>query len=138
MRGLQAIAYVLSLLTFIHSSCSEERVEMSAGEAEIAKQADAENVRLAHINSSRTVNGISTGGDLYLRIDITNSKKLKQVEENERLFRRQCEAIKNKVLGLPELQALPAFNEVQFNVIDVRGALFFKTQNTKTITYRIH
>jgi hypothetical protein len=119
-------------------SCSEEKEAMDPWETEMAKQLQADNVQLSHLNTSTTVNGVSTGGESYLQLNIFNSKILGQIDHNKRLMANKGDEIKDIVLALPELAALPAFNEFKLNIIETSGLLTFKSQKTNTITYRIH
>jgi len=45
----------------------------------------------------------------------------------------KCEEIKDIVLGLREIAAFPAFNELRLNVIGTSGVMIFKSQKANTI-----
>lgn len=126
------------LITMFAASCSENKEEMDPWETEMAQKLQAENVQLSHLSTSRTVNGVSAGGESYLQLNILGSKVLGQIDHNKRLMTNKCDEIKDIVLALPEIAGFPAFNELRLNVIETSGALIFKSQKTNTITYRIH
>lgn len=129
---------LLVLVTASVVSCSEEKEEMDPWEAEMAKLLQADNVQLSHLNTSRTVNGVSAGGESYLQLNIFDSKLLGQIDHNNRLMSNKCDEIKDIVLALPEIAAFPAFNELKLNIVETSGVLIFESQKTNTITYRIH
>jgi hypothetical protein len=132
------VTLLLALIAIFVLSCSEDKEEMDPWETEMAKQLQAHNIQLSHLNTSRTVNGVSAGGESYLQLNIFDSKVLGQIDHNKRLMTNKCDEIKDIVLALPEIAAFPAFNEFKLNVIETSGVLIFKSQKTNTITYRIH
>lgn len=135
-RFLTRMLLVLAAASVV--SCSEEKEEMDPWETELAKQLQADNVQLSHLNTSRTVDGVSAGGESYLQLNIFDSKLLGQIDHNKRLMSNKCDEIKDIVLALPEIAAFPAFNELKLNIVETSGVLIFESQKTNTITYRIH
>jgi hypothetical protein len=135
-KSFRTLSFVL--IASFAVSCSGEKEAMDPWETEMAKQLQADNVQLSHLNTSTTVNGVSAGGESYLQLNIFDSKILGQIDHNKRLMANKCDEIKNIVLALPELAAFPAFNELKLNIIETSGVLTFKSQKTNTITYRIH
>jgi hypothetical protein len=132
------VTVLLALVATFVLSCSEDKEEMDPWETQTAKQLQADNIQLSHVNTSRTVNGVSAGGESYLQLNIFDSKVLGQIDHNKRLMTNKCDEIKDIVLTLPEIAAFPAFNDLKLNVIETSGVLVFKSQKTNTITYRIH
>jgi len=76
------IPCILILLSSFTLSCSEEKEEMDSWETEMAKQLEAENIQLSHLNTSTTVNGVSAGGERYIQLNIFDSKVLGQIDHN--------------------------------------------------------
>ncbi len=135
-RFYNSLSFVL--IALCAGSCSEEKEEMDPWETDMAKQLQAENVQLSHLNTSRTVDGVLAGGESYLQLNVLDSKMLGQIDHNKRLMANKCDEIKDIILALPEIAAFPAFNELKLNVIETSGVFIFKSQKTNTITYRIH
>ena len=130
---------LLALLFFATTitSCSEQAEKMDAWESQVAEQLKAERVRLYHQSSSTTTNGISTGSENYLALDIYNSKTLDEMKGNDRLFKEQCDKIKDVVMASVELKALPLFNEFRIVLIQTHGFGIFKSKEEQVVNYRV-
>jgi len=135
-RHLRILTF--GLLTLILVSCSETLEEMDEWETQLATELKATSVQFSHMSSSTTTNGIHTASEVNLQLDIVNSEVIGEIAHNERILSQKCDEIRDKTVALAENLSFPAFNELKINLISKRGALIFKTEKTKTVTYRIH
>ena len=61
-------------MTSLSVSCVREAELMETWATDMAKQLQAENIQLSHINTTRMVDCVPAEGENYLRLDILNSK----------------------------------------------------------------
>ncbi len=133
------LAIFILLLNFgFVSSCSEKPEEMDAWETEMAIKLQAENIQLAHISNSSTINGIPSTKESYLQLEILNSMALERIEFNKRLMEEKAEELKRIISNLPEVASLPEYNEIRLNIIKKKGFFPFKTESINTITLSLY
>jgi chromosome condensin MukBEF complex kleisin-like MukF subunit len=90
------------------------------------------------MSTSTTTNGVQTNSEVYLQLDVVNSEVIDKIDHNERILTQKCGEIRDKILVLVNNSENLAFNELKINLIEKSGALTFKTEKTKTVTFRIH
>ncbi|TPE44502.1 hypothetical protein [Pontibacter mangrovi] len=128
-------ALILLGVVFSLVSCSDEQSNQDEGELLLSKRLGAEEVQMSFNYKHSAGNDEFILQESYLSIDVCNSAKINKIKHNERLFQREAEKLKSLVVDSMKFEPQMEYDELRINFIDRKDFLFFKKEDTKTVTY---